>query len=242
MAGSCAIIVGVGPGLGAALARRFAKGGYSVALVARRVETITSVQESIEAEGGKAACFAADSTVEDQVNGAFAKIRTELGEPEVLCYNVGPSVGSSWPPPLVEEMSAESFRQGLETGALGAFLWCKQILPLVKAAKKGTILLTGATAGLRGGANFSCLSPGKFALRSLSQTLARELGPHKVHVAHVIVDGLIGSDKVKKLMPDKKEEELLNADAMANEYWNLHVQDPTTWSQEVDLRPYTEKF
>ncbi|GMH37256.1 hypothetical protein BSKO_05129 [Bryopsis sp. KO-2023] len=239
----CAIIVGVGPGLGASLARRFARGGFPVALVARRLEGISPVKESIEAEKGKASCYVADGTDENQVKEAFAKIRAELGEPEVLCYNVGPNVLSQgWPPPTVESITVANFRQGVETGVVGAFLWCKQLLPIVKSAKKGTILFTGATAGLRGAANFSGLSPGKFALRSLSQTLAKELHPCGVHVAHVIVDGIIDTERIRTLMPERPTEEMLDPDAMADEYWKLHTQHPSTWSQEIDLRPFTEKF
>ncbi|CAD7695150.1 unnamed protein product [Ostreobium quekettii] len=241
MVGS-AVIVGVGPGLGAALARRFSKGGYPVALCARRMESLKPVKEAIEGEQGKAGCYAVDSTVASQVEAVIPQITSELGPPEVLCYNVGPSVGHVWPPPTVEETSLEKFRAGLEAGAVGAFLWSKQVIPSMKANKKGTILLTGATAALRGSANFCLLSPGKFAMRSLGQTMARELHPLGIHVAHVIVDGFIGSPIVVEKNPNKPREEFLDPQAMAEEYWKLHSQHPSTWSSEIDLRPFTEKF
>eukprot|EP01025_Chloroclados_australasicus_P053009 TRINITY_DN619_c0_g1_i6.p2 TRINITY_DN619_c0_g1~~TRINITY_DN619_c0_g1_i6.p2 ORF type:complete len:241 (+),score=24.98 TRINITY_DN619_c0_g1_i6:146-868(+) len=238
-----AIVVGVGPGLGGSLARRFSKAGYSVALVARKLENLQSTKERIQSEQGSCEAFAVDTTDQASVESTFKQIEDKLGKVEVLCYNVGPAI-TTFPPPRVEEMPLDKFKLGLETGVVGAFIWSKCVIPGMKELGKGTILFTGATAGLRGAAGFSVLSPGKFALRSLSQTLAKELGPSGIHVAHVVVDGLIYTERVKQLGAggDRPVDHFLNPDAMAEEYYKLHMQDRTTWSQEMDLRPYSEKF
>ncbi|CAD7695149.1 unnamed protein product [Ostreobium quekettii] len=237
-----AVVVGVGPGLGSALARRFAKGGFAVALCSRKMESLTPVKADIDKAGGKAECFTVDSTDEQQVAAAYDSITAQLGHPSVLCYNVGGAGSGGWPPPTVEDTSVEIFRRSLDACVVGGFLWAKKVIPHMKANKKGTILLTGATASLRGSKNFCAFSPGKFALRSLGQTMARELHPCGVHVAHVIVDGIIRGPRTEQMMPGRPADAFMEPDAMAEEYWKLHTQDPSTWSVEIDLRPFTEKF
>lgn len=125
---------------------------------------------------------------------------------------------------------------------VGAFYAAQQVLPAMLKAGRGTILLTGASAALRGKANFSALAVGKFGLRALAQSMAREFGPRGVHVAHVIIDGQINTPRMREMMPDREEHTLLSPDAIAETYWQLHFQEQTAWTLELDLRPSVESF
>jgi NAD(P)-dependent dehydrogenase (short-subunit alcohol dehydrogenase family) len=232
-----AAVLGIGPALGASIARRFAREGYAVALMARRSEEVDPVERSIVGAGGRALALRADATQADSVAAAFRRVRDELGSPEVFVYNAG-----SFHPGGVLEVSPEVFEQSWRANCLGAFLAAREVLPAMVERGRGTVLLTGATASLRGGARFSCLAVGKFGLRALAQSMARELGPRGVHVAHVIVDGQIDTPRARQMQPDREDRTLLSPDAIANEYWNLHAQHPTTWTLELDLRPAVEKF
>jgi NAD(P)-dependent dehydrogenase (short-subunit alcohol dehydrogenase family) len=129
---------------------------------------------------------------------------------------------------------------GVESG--GAFYAAQQVLPAMVEAGRGTILLTGATASLRGSARFSALAVGKFGLRVLAQSMAREFGPQGIHVAHVIIDGQINTPRMRERSPDREEHTMLSTGAIAETYWQLHVQDPTAWTLELDLRPSVESF
>ncbi len=232
-----AVVLGVGPGLGAAVARRFAREGFAVGLMARGEDKLTPVQAEIEKGGGKALSVPADATDPASVVSAFARVREELGAPEVFVYNAG-----TFQPGGILEVSPEQFELCWKANCFGAFLGAQQVLPAMLERKRGTILLTGATASLRGGARFSCLAVGKFGLRALAQSLAREFGPQGIHVAHIVVDGQIDTPRLRALAPDREKHTLLSPDAIAETYWQLYVQDPTAWSLEVDLRPAVEKF
>jgi NAD(P)-dependent dehydrogenase (short-subunit alcohol dehydrogenase family) len=231
-----AVIVGVGPGLSAALARRFAREGYAVALLARRIEPPREVQQRIEGAGGRAISVVADATSAASVVGAFAEIRTSLGEPEVFIYNAGAfQVGGAL------DITPEQFEACWKANCLGGFLGAREVLPGMVARGRGTILFTGATASIRGSANFSCLAVGKFGLRALAQSLAREFGPKGIHVAHVIIDGQIHVPD-RPMLAGRPTHTMLDPDAIARTYWELHCQPPTAWTHEIDLRPAVEKF
>jgi NAD(P)-dependent dehydrogenase (short-subunit alcohol dehydrogenase family) len=232
-----AAVVGVGPGLGAALARRFARGGYAVALMARRAEALQDVERDITSAGGKAASFAADASDPASVAAAFAAVRARLGDPEVLVYNA-----SAFVPGGVLELTPEQFEGCWRVSCFGAFAAAREVVPAMVTKGRGTILLTGATAGMRGSANFSALAVGKFGLRALGQSLARELHPKGIHVAHVIVDGQIDTPRIRSMIPGRPTHTLLDPEGIAETYWQLHRQGPTTWTQELDLRPAVEKF
>lgn len=232
-----AVVVGVGPGLGGAVARRFAREGYSVACVARSEKSTGPVCASIVEAGGSALAVHADTTDPDAVTGAIATIREQLGDPSVLIYNAGSFVQGE-----VSTIEPDAFVSAWKANCFGAFLWTSKVVPILEAAGSGTIILTGATASLRGSAGFSGLAVGKFGLRALSQSLARELGPKGIHVAHTIIDGMIDLPRTRSWMPDKGDEHFLDPEGMADAYWFLHSQAPRNWTQELDLRPAIEKF
>src|ERR671917_2371873 len=237
MNGGTAAILGVGPGLGAAIARRFARGGFAVALMARREESVAGVREEIEDAGGTALTVSADATDPASVVAAFDRVRAELGDPEVFVYNAGAfQMGG------ILEVSPEKFDECFKANCAGAFYAAQQVLPAMVERGRGTVLLTGATAALRGSARFAALAVGKFGLRALAQSMAREFGPQGVHVAHVIIDGQISTPRVRGMYPDREEHTMLSPDAIAQTYWQLHSQDPTAWTLELDLRPSVEGF
>jgi NAD(P)-dependent dehydrogenase (short-subunit alcohol dehydrogenase family) len=235
--GKVAAILGVGPGLGSAVARRFAREGFAVALMARREESVAGVREEIEGDGGTALPVTTDATDPASVEAAFGWVRSELGNPEVFVYNAGAfQMGG------ILEIEPERFDECFKANCAGAFYAARQVLPAMVEAGRGTILLTGATASLRGSARFSALAVGKFGLRALAQSMAREFGPQGIHVSHVIIDGQINTPRVREMSSDREEHTMLSPDAIAETYWRLHSQDHTAWTLELDLRPSVESF
>jgi len=237
-----AAIVGVGPGLGRAAALRFAQGGFAVALMARSEEAASSVQAEIKEGGGVARPFACDASDEASVRAAFARAREELGDPEVLVYNAGAfQMGG------VMQLSPADLERTWRINCLGGLITAQAVLPNMVERGRGTILFSGATAALRGSAQFASLAVGKFGLRALAQSMARELGPRGIHVAHVIIDGGIDTPRVRAMMAGRQGAQgaaptLLSPAAIAETYWHLHTQDSSAWTHEMDLRPSVEKF
>ena len=237
MNGKTAAILGVGPGLGSAVARRFAGEGFAVALMARREESVTGVREEIADTGGTALPIPTDATDSASVAAAFDRVRTELGDPEVFVYNAGAfQMGG------ILDLSPEKFDECWKANCAGAFYAAQQVLPAMAEAGRGTILLTGATAALRGSARFSALAVGKFGLRALAQSMAREFGPRGIHVAHVVIDGQIDTPRLRGMSPGREDHTMLSPDAIAETYWQLHSQDSTAWTLELDVRPAVERF
>jgi len=230
-------VVGVGPGLGSALAVRFARGGFAVALIARRDPSLQPVQAEIESFGGVARSYVADASDEASIRATFARVGEEMGAPEVLLYNAGAFQAGG-----VLELSATAFEQAWRVNCLGGLLAAQAVLPAMLERGRGSIIFSGATASVRGSARFAGLAVGKFGLRALAQSMARELGPKGIHVAHVVIDGGIDSERARKMFADRDPRAFLAPTAIAENYWNLHAQDPSTWSQEIDLRPSVEKF
>jgi NAD(P)-dependent dehydrogenase (short-subunit alcohol dehydrogenase family) len=225
-----AVVVGVGPGLGIAAARRFARGGFRVALVARRAEEMKRLAAEL---GGGAMGIGADATDPTSMEAAF----DQIGPADVLVYNAGVfKIGE------VADIEPEEFESAWKANCFGGFLAAHAVIPEMIARGSGTILFTGATASLRGSAKFSMLAVGKFGLRALAQSLARELGPRGIHVAHVIIDGQIDTPRVRGMMPGRDPSTFIAPESIAELYWQLHAQDRSCWSHEVDLRPATEKF
>ena len=229
-----AVIVGIGPGLGAALVRRFAR-EYRVAMVARSADYLNKLSGEIRAGGGHAAGYPADVGVAEQVAAAFDKIRRELGAPEILIYNAGTGPFGS-----LAEVSPEQFENCWRINAFGAFLGAKQVVGDMVARGRGVVLFTGATAGVKAGARSAAFGPAKFALRGLAQSMARDLGPKGVHVAHINIDGVI--DIPGRGFPGLKPEDMLKPDAIAETYWHLAHQDRSAWTMELEVRPFKEKF
>jgi NAD(P)-dependent dehydrogenase (short-subunit alcohol dehydrogenase family) len=230
-------VVGVGPGLGRSLAVRFARGGLDVALLARREESSAPVRAEVEALGRKARAYACDAADEGSVRGTFARVREDLGAPDVLLYNAGAFTMGG-----ILELTAADFERAWRANCLGGLLTAQAVLPAMLERGRGTLLFSGATASLRGGARFAGLAVGKFGLRALAQSMARELGPKGIHVAHVVIDGQIDTPRARAMFAGRDVKTMLAPDAIAETYWGLFAQDPTTWSQEIDLRPSVEKF
>jgi NAD(P)-dependent dehydrogenase (short-subunit alcohol dehydrogenase family) len=235
--GKVAAVLGVGPGLGAAVARRFAREGFAVGLMARGEESLAAAREEVEDSGGTALAITADAMDAASVTSAFDRVRGELGEPEVFVYNAGAfQMGG------ILELSPEQFDDCFRANCSGAFYGAQQVLSAMVERGRGTIILTGATAALRGSARFAALATGKFGLRALAQSMAREFGPQGIHVAHVIIDGQINTPRLREDQPDREESTTLSPEAIAETYWQLHAQDPTAWTLELDLRPAPESF
>ena len=232
-----AAVLGVGPGLGATVARRFAREGFAVGLMARGEVSLAAAQEEVEGSGGTALSVAADATDAASVASAFDRVREELGEPEIFVYNAGAfQMGG------ILELSPEQFDDCFRANCSGAFYGAQQVLPAMVERERGTIILTGATAALRGSAKFAALATGKFGLRALAQSMAREFGPQGIHVAHVVIDGQINTPRLRKAQPDREESNTLSPESIAETYWQLHAQNPTAWTLELDLRPALESF
>jgi NAD(P)-dependent dehydrogenase (short-subunit alcohol dehydrogenase family) len=231
-----AIVVGVGAGLGAALARRFAA-GYAVALVARSSDVISAVAEEIRAGGGRALPIESDATVPADVAKTHARVRDELGVPDVLVYN-----GGRRPFGTLVDTPPDVFEATWRVHAYGAFLWARAVVPDMLARGRGVILFTGATAGVKPGPSSAAFAPAKFALRGLAQVLSRDLHPQGVHVAYVNVDGAIDMPAIRTYLPHLQDEDLLKPTAIADAYWFLAHQDRSAWSHELDVRPFKEKF
>jgi NAD(P)-dependent dehydrogenase (short-subunit alcohol dehydrogenase family) len=235
--GRVAAVLGVGPGLGAAVAWRFAREGFAVALMARNEDGLSGIRQEIENGGGTALPVSADATDPASVEAAFERVRRELGDAEVFVYNAGAfQMGG------ILEIPPERFDECFQANCAGAFYAARQVLPAMLEAGRGTIVLTGATASLRGSARFSALAVGKFGLRALAQSMAREFGPQGIHVAHVIIDGQINTPSMREMSPGREEHTMLSPAAVAETYWQLHSQDRTAWTLELDLRPAVESF
>ena len=232
-----AVVLGVGPGLGVAIARRFAREDFAIGLMARREETLSAAREEVEGAGGTALAVQVDATDASSVARAFDKVREELGDPRVFVYNAGAfQMGG------ILELTPRQFDDCFRANCSGAFYGAQQVLPAMLEQGHGTVIFTGATAALRGSANFAALATGKFGLRALAQSMAREFWPQGIHVAHAVIDGQIDTPRVREMSPEREEHTMLSPDAIAENYWWLHAQDPTAWTLELDLRPSVESF
>ena len=236
-----AVIVGVGAsrGLGAALARRFAEGGMKVVITGRTAEKIDQIKDEITRAGGKALTHIADATQNEEVKKTFA-FAAEQGAIGAVVYNAGNNAIIPF-----DELSAEMFESFWRLGCFGAFLTAKAALPHLLDGG-GSLLFTGASGSMRGRPNFAHFASAKAALRNLAQALARDFGPRGVHVGHVVVDGLIDGDRLRRLaqsfLDQRGEDGSLNPDHMAEAFWQMHVQPRDAWTHEIDLRPFKEPW
>ena len=241
MSNAVAVIAGVGEGLGSALARRFAAAGYRTVMWARNEDKLKGYAERMHSAGHQAVGMKVDVRIEQEVMDALDRIERESGPIEVAIFNAG----AQHRKPLLE-ITADQFEKVWRLGCLGGFVFGREAVRHMLPRGKGTVLFTGATSALRGGANFAAFAATKFGLRAVAQSMAREFGPQGIHVATVIVDGAIDmpaihqrfGDRIKDLPPDG----LLNTDAIAESYFQLHRQRRSAWTQELDLRPYCQKF
>jgi NAD(P)-dependent dehydrogenase (short-subunit alcohol dehydrogenase family) len=223
-----AAIVGVGEGLGYALGKRFAAAGFKAALAARNAERIERLAEAIVENGGQALAVPTDARDERAVMKLFDTLENEHGPVEVTVFNAGAMYRSP-----IGELPADMFEEVWRAGCYAGFLVGREAARRMTPRGRGTILFTGATASLRGGASFAAFAAAKHGLRALAQSMARELGPKGIHVAHVVIDGKI----------DLQSEDLgLAPDAIAETFYRIHTQSRSAWSFEADLRPWAEKF
>ena len=238
--GVCCVI-GAGDATGSAVARRFAKEGYTVCAARRTATALKPLVDQITVEGGKAVAFGLDARREDQVVNFFHQIEAEVGPVEVLLFNVGGNV--RFP---VLETTAQKYFKVWEMCAMAGFLAGREAARVMLPRGRGTLLFTGATASLRGAAGFSAFAGGKAALRALAQSMARELGPKGLHVAHVVIDGMIDTAFTREHFAQRVEEVgpdgILNPDHIADAYWWLHEQPRDAWTFELDLRPSAERW
>lgn len=238
--GVCCVI-GAGDATGSAVARRFAREGLTVCVARRTEAALKPLVDQITAEGGRALAFGLDARREDEVVNFFQHIEAEVGPVEVLVFNVGGNVRF----PILET-TAQKYFKVWEMCALAGFLAGREAARVMLPRGRGSILFTGATASVRGAAGFAAFAGGKAALRALAQSMAREFGPQGLHVAHVIIDGLIDTvftrENFAQRVADVGPEGILNPDHIAQAYWWLHCQPRDAWTFELDLRPSVERW
>ena len=238
-----AIIIGAGVSTGSAITRKFSEMGYHVCPVRRErnFSELEKLANGIKEAGYSATSFGVDARDEDAIAKLFKEVEENIAPIDVVVFNPGANV--FFP---IEDTTARIYKKVWEMAAFAGFLTGREAAKYMKKRGHGSIFFTGATASIRGGAGFSAFSGAKFALRSLSQSMARELGPQGVHVAHFIIDGAIDTPFIKENFPDtyalKEKDGILQPKEIAEAYWNIHVQHPSAWTQEMDLRPYMEKF
>tara|TARA_B110001454_G_scaffold219154_1_gene250462 strand:- start:8320 stop:9045 length:726 start_codon:yes stop_codon:yes gene_type:complete len=237
-----ALIIGAGENLGSSIARCFAKEKFKVVVARRNGETLNSLKSEIEEEGGICHSFSLDARKENDVIKFIEEIENEIGPIEVAVYNIGANIKYN-----ITETTSQKYYKVWEMAAFGAFLMGREVSKKMIQRKKGTIIFTGATASMRGGDGFSAFSGAKHAKRALAQSMARELGPKGIHVAHIIIDGAIDTPWVKENFPEfvkqKKDiDGLMNPDDIALNYLWIYKQPKNAWTHELDLRPWVEKW
>lgn len=238
-----AIIIGAGDATGSALTRKFASHGYKVCPARRpgSKDKINALADEINKSGGWAKGFGVDARDEDSIANFFKEVEEGIAPIDVVIFNPGANV--YFP---IEDTTSRVYRKVWEMAAFGGFLTGREAAKYMKKRGSGSIFFTGATASLRGASGFSAFAGAKFALRALSQSMARELGPQGIHVAHFIIDGAIDTAFIKENFPDtyalKEKDGILSPEKIADSYWFVHSQHRSVWTQELDLRPYMEKF
>ena len=239
---SC-LVVGAGDATGAAIARAFAREGLTACLVrrARHADALEKLAADIRAEGCDAVALPADARDEDEMTALIERIETEIAPLEVAVFNIGANV--NFP---VTETTSRVYRKVWEMACFSGFLMGREAAARMLTRERGTILFTGATASVRGGAGYSAFAGAKHALRALAQSMARELGPKNIHVAHVVIDGAIDSTFIREVFPNvdalRAEDAILSPDDIAQNYVMLHKQPRSAWTHELDLRPWKETW
>ncbi len=237
------LIIGAGDDTGAAIARAFAKEGMIVCLVRRprHAEALETLAASIRDSGGEALGMPTDARDEEEMVALIDRIEAEVAPIEVAIFNIGANVRFS-----ITQTTARVYRKVWEMATFAGFLMGREVAGKMLERKRGTIIFTGASASIRGREGFSAFSGAKHALRALAQSMARELGPKNIHVAHTMIDGAIDSNFIRENVPGvddlRENDALLNPDAIAQNYVMLHKQPRTAWTHELDLRPWTEKW
>ena len=235
------LVVGAGDATGGAIAKRFAQEGFVACVTRRSADKLQPLVEAIKADGGEAHGFACDARKEEDVIALVEQIESQIGPIEAFIFNIGANVPCS----ILEETARKYFKIW-EMACFSGFLNAREVAKRMARRQRGTILFTGATAGMRGAAGFAAFAGAKHGIRALAQSMARELGPMNIHVAHVIVDGAIDTDFIRDSFPEKyatkDQDGILNPEHIAENYWYLHSQPRDAWTFELDLRPWSERW
>ncbi|MGL5833314.1 MAG: SDR family NAD(P)-dependent oxidoreductase [Waterburya sp.] len=227
------VIVGVGEGNGAAFSRKFASNGYRVAMLARNIDYLQKLAQEIP----DSQAYQYDVTDIESAAEVFSRIESEMGAISVLVYNAGGGAFAN-----LDDATVESFQRAWEVNARGLFVVAKQVIPQMRKLKEGKIVIIGATASIKGGANFTPFAAAKAAQRSLAQSMARYLDPEKIHVSYIIIDGVIDLERTRKAMPDKSDDYFMSPDDIAESVFFLTQQPSSAWTFELDLKPFGEKW
>lgn len=235
------LVIGAGDATGGAIAKRFAREGYISCVTRRSADKLQTLLEEIRAEGGQAHGFASDARKEEEVAALVEQIESSIGPIEAFVFNIGANVPCS----ILEETPRKYFKIW-EMACFAGFLTAQAVARRMVNRERGTILFTGATAGLRGAAGFAAFAGAKHGIRALAQSMARELGPRNIHVGHVVVDGAIDTAFIRDSFPDryalKEQDGILDPAHIADNYWHLHAQPRDAWTFELDLRPWMERW
>ncbi|MGJ7517196.1 SDR family oxidoreductase [Pseudomonas baetica] len=235
------LVVGAGDATGGAIAKRFAQEGFVACVTRRSADKLQPLVESIKASGGEARGFACDARKEEDVVALIEQIESEIGPIEAFVFNIGANVPCS----ILKETARKYFKIW-EMACFSGFLNAREVARRMAKRQRGTILFTGATAGMRGAAGFAAFAGAKHGIRALAQSMARELGPMNIHVAHIVVDGAIDTDFIRDNFPEKyatkDQDGILNPEHIAENYWYLHSQPRDAWTFELDLRPWSERW
>lgn len=239
-----ALVVGAGDYIGSAISRRFSAGGYTLCMGRRNGDKLKPLVDQISAAGGIAHGFTLDAREEQQIEDLFAKIEREIGPLEVVVFNPGGNV--SFP---IRDTTSRVFRKVWEMACYGGFLTGREAARYMAPREKGSIFFTGATASMRGGSGFAAFASAKFGLRALAQSLARELGPLNIHVAHLVIDAGVDTAWVRGMIEEARgpgseipPDTLMSPESIAEAYWALHSQSRDAWTFEMDLRPFAERW
>ncbi len=236
-----ALVIGAGDALGSALARRFAREGFIACVARRHGEKLAPLIEAIRGDGGEAIPYGVDARKEEAMTALVEEIERDVAPIEIAVFNIGANVRFS-----ILETTSRVYFKVWEMGCFAGFLMGREVVRRMLPRGRGTILFTGATASVRGSAGFSAFSGAKHALRALAQSMARELGPNGIHVAHVVIDGAIDTAFIRDNFPEryalKERDGILSPDAIAENYWQLHCQQRSAWTHELDLRPWIEAW
>ncbi|MGZ0784016.1 SDR family oxidoreductase [Pseudomonas saponiphila] len=235
------LVVGAGDATGSAIAKRFAAQGFTACVTRRSADKLQPLVEAIRQTGGQAHGFACDARKEEDVVALIEQIETQIGPIEAFIFNIGANVPCS----ILEETARKYFKIW-EMACFSGFLNAREVAKRMVTRQRGTILFTGATAGVRGAAGFAAFAGAKHGIRALAQSMARELGPLNIHVGHIIVDGAIDTDFIRTSFPEKyalkDQDGILNPEHIAENYWYLHSQPRDAWTFELDLRPWNERW
>ncbi len=238
------LVVGAGDYIGAEISKRFASGGYTVCMGRRNGDKLAPLVAEIEAAGGSARGYTLDARDEDQIQTLFATIEADVGPLQVVIFNVGGNV--NFP---IRDTTTRVFTKVWQMACLAGFLTGREAARYMAPRQRGSIFFTGATASMRGGSGYGAFASAKFGLKALAQSMARELGPENIHVAHLVIDSGVDTAWVRERMAasginveEMPEDRLMNPASVAETYWMLHQQTRDAWTHELDLRPFAEKF